>query len=260
MHSGERLIGRRIIEVGRVGSSMDVAAGLAYAGAEEGTVVVAEEQTSGRGRRGNKWLSPPGVNLYISIILRPDTQVERSQGLAFLGAVGMAKFLQSAFDLDANLKWPNDVLVGNRKIAGIIGETLLKQDGPPATMEAAILGIGLNINWVEIPSEIRDEATSIALELTQMVDKRLCLEGLLAALDEEYTAYNSSGALGPILEQWRKLDCTLGRRVVMLQEDGSTLEGTATDITPYGALIIQTTTGERRVAHAGEVNIVEFGG
>jgi len=257
--NGERVIGRRIVEAGRVGSTMDVAAGLAFAGSEEGTAVVAEEQTCGRGRRGSGWISPPGVNLYVSVVLRPEIQADQTNGLAFVGALGAATFLRSTFGLAARLKWPNDVLVGHKKIAGVIVEALLKPGNASGHIEAAILGIGLNVNWLEIPAEIEAEATSIACELGAKVDLRACLEGLLFALDEEYSAYRERG-FASVLARWREMDCTIGSRIVLLNEDGSTLEGAAVDITPYGALIVETASGERRIAHAGQVRISEFGG
>lgn len=254
MAEERRIVGRRVIEMSVVGSTNDVASGLAFAGAEEGTVVVAEEQTAGRGRRGAKWISPPGVNLYVSVVLRPGAATRHAGGLAFVGAVAVAEFLRSEYALDARVKWPNDILCGGRKIAGVLVEAQATGAG---IMETAILGVGLNVNWTEIAAEIRDEATSIAVELGRSVDRSSCLNGLLASLDEVYAEYLEHG-LDPVLARWRKLDCTAGSRVLALCEDGASVAGTAVDITPYGALIVETAAGERRVLHAADVRITDM--
>ncbi len=252
----EKTIGRKLVSFETVGSTMDVAAGLAFAGEQEGAVVVAAFQTSGRGRRGNKWIAPRGTNINASIILRPQIPADSVFGLTFVGSLGTASFLSKHYGLPAKVKWPNDVLINYKKIAGVIAEGQLK---PQGGLAAAILGIGLNVNWIECPPEVQGIATSIAVEMGKMVDLGECLEGLLASLDETYRKF-CEGGLQPVLDEWRKFDCTIGSRVAAIGEGGLSLEGTAVDVTPYGALIIEPPNGQRRVVHAAEIHITQFGG
>lgn len=233
---------------------MDVASGLAFAGAEEGTVVVADEQTAGRGRRGSRWVSPPGGSLYLSVILRPGGSPESAQGLSFAAAVAVADCLNSSYELPARLKWPNDILIGEKKIAGVLVEALLR---PGGGLEAAIVGIGLNVNWSEIPPEIRHEATCMSIELEGEVDLPSCMDGLLRSLEEAYDGFRAGGLIAT-LTGWRRYDCTIGSQVKLLNEDGRTLVGTAVDVTPYGALVVETAGGYKVVVHAGQVQMTSM--
>jgi BirA family transcriptional regulator, biotin operon repressor / biotin---[acetyl-CoA-carboxylase] ligase len=168
------MIGCTVHRYGSVTSTNDIAREMAAKGAPEGTVVVASEQTRGRGSRGRVWVSPAGVNLMLSVILRPEITPDRLGELAFVAGVAVAGTLRERFGLDARIKWPNDVRVGGKKIAGMIVE---------AAKGAAVLGIGLNVNWTELPEEIADTATSLAIELGKPVDLEALLKGFLADLD-----------------------------------------------------------------------------
>ena len=229
------MIGLPIHRYGTVTSTNDVARELAAQGAEEGTVVAADEQTKGRGSRGRTWLSPPGVNLLISVILRPHLPPERMGELAFVASVAVAGTLRDCCGLDSRIKWPNDVRVGGRKIAGMIVE---------AMKDAAILGIGVNVNWTDLPEEIAETATSAALELGRPVDLGVVLKALLSDLDIAYGVYRACG-FGRILEDWRKLEVTTGKEITVVMNGGS-VEGRAVDVDEHGSLIVELPTGERR--------------
>ncbi|HPP76254.1 MAG TPA: biotin--[acetyl-CoA-carboxylase] ligase, partial [Armatimonadota bacterium] len=155
------MIGTTIHRFEKVESTNDIAKKLAEEGASEGTVVVASEQTKGRGSRGRVWLSPPGANLLVSVIFRPNLPPERMGELAFVASVAVAGTLRDCCGLEPRIKWPNDVQVDGLKISGIIVE---------AAKGAAILGVGINVNWTELPEEITSTATSIALEVGRPVD------------------------------------------------------------------------------------------
>lgn len=236
------MIGRTVHRYDVVTSTNDVAHELAAQGAAEGTIVVAAEQTKGRGSRGRVWLSPPGVNLLVSVVLRPKTPVDRLGELAFVAAVAVAGALRDRCGLDARIKWPNDVRVGGKKISGIIVE---------ASAGCAVLGIGINVNWIDLPEEIAGTATSIALELGGPVETEPLLKGLLADLDIAYGVYRARG-FGRILEEWRKLETTISGEVVVAL-DGEKLEGRAVDVDEHGSLVVELPSGERRSIAAATV-------
>jgi BirA family biotin operon repressor/biotin-[acetyl-CoA-carboxylase] ligase len=193
-----KMLGSKIHRYETVTSTNDIARELAAGGAVEGTVVVAAEQTKGRGSRGRVWLSPPGVNLLVSVILRPRIPRARFSELAFVTAVAIAGTLRECCGLEARIKWPNDIRVGGRKICGVIVE---------AVKDAVILGIGVNVNWTELPEEIKETATSVAIERDELVDIEHVLKALLADLDITYGVYRARG-FGRILEQWKALEIT----------------------------------------------------
>lgn len=229
------MIGLAIHRCEVVTSTNDVARQLAAQGAAEGTVVVAAEQTKGRGSRGREWLSPPGANLLVSIVLRPQISQECFGELAFVAAVGVAEALRRCCGLDARLKWPNDVRIGSRKIAGILVE---------AAKGAAVVGVGINVNWTDLPAEISETATSVALELGRPVEIDDVLKSLLAEMDIAYGVYRAKG-FGRILQDWRALQTTIGREVAV-RLNGERVDGLAVDVDERGNLIVELTTGERR--------------
>ncbi|MDO8683505.1 MAG: biotin--[acetyl-CoA-carboxylase] ligase [Armatimonadota bacterium] len=194
---GRRLIGSKILHYDSVTSTNDIARELISRQADEGTVVIAAEQTMGRGRRGRKWISPPGVNLLVSIILRPQVETIRLPELAFVVAIAVARYLIDELRLPAKVKWPNDVRVNGKKIAGVLIETI---PGVDKNAPWAIAGIGLNINWADLPSEIAGLATSVLLETGRETDIESALSGILDSFDAAYRDYCCKG-LSEILEQ-----------------------------------------------------------
>ena len=229
------MIGSVVHRFDTVGSTNDVARELALNGAPEGTVVVAAEQTKGRGSRGRVWLSAPGENLLVSVILRPNIPAERLGELAFVASVAVAGTIRECCELDASIKWPNDVRVSGKKIAGIIVET---------TKDAAIIGIGLNVNWTNLPEEIVDTATSVAIESGRRVDADCVLKALLADLDIAYGVYRARG-FSRTLHDWRQLESTTGKEVI-IEVNGDSVQGFAVDIDEHGSLVVELATGERR--------------
>lgn len=226
------MIGAVIHRFDEVASTNDEARRLADEGAVEGTVVIANYQTHGRGSRGRVWISPPTANLLFSVILRPDIPVQRNGELAFVAACGAANGLRDAFGLDARVKWPNDIVVGSRKIGGIIIE---------AGVGFAVVGVGVNINWVELPAEIAKSATSVALEVGEFVDIERAFQCMLAKLDLAYLDYKENG-FAKILNDWRSLDCCVGKGVA-IEVDGRTVEGKSIGVDDTGSLLVDTSDG-----------------
>jgi BirA family transcriptional regulator, biotin operon repressor / biotin---[acetyl-CoA-carboxylase] ligase len=230
-----------LVRLGRVDSTQTVAFALAADGAADRTVVVAQAQTAGRGRHGRLWLDEPGASLLTSIILRPRLEPARLPTLSLAAGVAVVEALERVTGLKPRLKWPNDVLVDGRKLAGILLESRI---GPSPLV---VLGIGVNLAQRVFPADLAERATSVRLAAGRRVDADALLTALLESLDAWRTRLETEG-WAPIRERWRALTETLGRRVSI---DG--VEGVAVDVDEDGALIVAEGDVRRRVV-AGEVN------
>src|SRR5262249_7424190 len=161
-------LARSILFFSTVRSTNDIAAALAGSPEAEGTVVIAEAQTSGRGRRGRVWFSPPGAGLYVSIVLDPSRAADRERSLSLLtlgAGVALAEAVQRATGLVPDIKWPNDLLIGRRKLAGILAESA----SAPGSRTLTVLGYGINVAPAAYPPDLRDRATSLETELGRTV-------------------------------------------------------------------------------------------
>jgi BirA family biotin operon repressor/biotin-[acetyl-CoA-carboxylase] ligase len=237
-----------LLHIGRFGRPLHVlkettstnseAMALALQGATDGTVVVAESQTAGKGRLGRRWYSPPGENLYCSVIMRNVPADDLSGWLSsvpLLSAVAVAKAVQTVSGLKPSLKWPNDILVGDRKLGGLLCESSLS--GRSKTF--VVVGIGLNVNSrrESFPEDIREIATSIVTETGRLCDRA----SLLATLLSELELYSEALLTRPpetFLIGYARLCSTLGRRVRVNMAGGETVEGLADSIAPDGSLRI----------------------
>jgi BirA family biotin operon repressor/biotin-[acetyl-CoA-carboxylase] ligase len=225
---------------------MDICRAYAEQGAGEGLVVLADAQTAGRGRAGRNWYSPPGQSLYLSILLRPDLPPRRIGWLTMLGALAVADAISqfSILNSQLRLKWPNDVLLNGKKVAGVLVESSLTGD----RLDYAVLGIGLNVNtcFDNAPEEVQMRATSLREALGHEVDREVALERLLAAFGTRYATLPAS----PLADYVRRLD-TLGKHV-RLQAGDETVEGEALRVEDDGALVVMTN-GSERVVTFGDV-------
>jgi len=222
---------------------------LALDGAEEGEVVISESQEKGRGRLGRRWFSPPFLNLYLSVILRPKIPPHQASLITLMAAVATAEAIQKFSGLLPLIKWPNDILLRDRKIAGLLNEIHSEMD----RIHFVILGIGVNLNLDErmFSKEIRAEATSLKIEMGQAISRKAFLQTLLLELEKWYTIFmKESSAL--ILEAWRDRAHIKGRRV-KVTSFGKALTGVAVDIDSDGALILETMGGKRERVVAGDV-------
>jgi BirA family biotin operon repressor/biotin-[acetyl-CoA-carboxylase] ligase len=231
-------------------STNDRAKELAEAGAVHGEVVIAESQTAGRGRRGRTWSSPSGRNLYMSVVLRPQLPPQRAPELTLVASIAACDACRQA-GVEASIKWPNDILVDGRKVAGILTE--LSAD--PDAVHWVVLGIGVNLNAAEadFPEEIRDAATSLAIERGQPVPRALFAAALISILEQWIDTHASEG-FAPIREAWRSRSCTLGWEV-RVDADGGEVVGVAEDVDETGALLVRTATGLTRLV-SGDVRLV----
>jgi BirA family biotin operon repressor/biotin-[acetyl-CoA-carboxylase] ligase len=245
-------IGRRLICFRETDSTNEVAFRLAEEGAEEGTVVVAEAQRHGKGRLGRRWESPAGVNLYCSVILRPPILPPRAAQLTFLSTVAVARAITATTSLHPFIKWPNDLLINGRKVAGLLNEMSAETE----KVNFIVLGIGVNINMRrdQFPADLRHPATSLCLEAGETVSRLAFIRALLEALDALYDTYLSHG-YEPVREEWLARCNFIGRQVrITFQE--KELSGVAQGIDEYGALLVQLPEGKVERVLAGDVKIL----
>jgi BirA family transcriptional regulator, biotin operon repressor / biotin---[acetyl-CoA-carboxylase] ligase len=272
-HDRLRGMAARTLYFTTIGSTNDVAASIGAEPSAEGTVVIADAQTAGRGRRGRTWFSPPASGLYVSVVLSPRrSKVDPARATTLLtlaAGVALAEGLERATGLSPSIKWPNDLLVGRRKLAGILAETVAADDpGRPADTRAGrsrsspparalrdpmnvVLGYGINVGPMAYPPELRDRATSLETELGRIVDRTLvCVETLVALADRYRDLID--GQFDAILDAWRRRapshqgahvswDTTTGRQA-----------GVTEGIDDNGALLVRVSDRVERIV-AGEV-------
>ena len=231
----------RIIRLTEVSSTNDYAREIAE-DVPEGTVVVARRQRSGRGRKGRNWISPEG-GLWATVVLKPRSSPEHVTKLVFVGALAVVDAL-SNYGIRGEIKWPNDVLVDGRKIAGILSECKLNS--------FALLGIGLNVNN-SIPEELRGSATSMREILGRELEVEEVLNSLLTSLSYWYSLFKG-GRHKEILDAVRSRSAVLGREVVILEDGREILRGYAVGIDESGALLVDTGESVERVLY-GDVSL-----
>lgn len=215
----------------------------ARAGAAEGLVLVAEEQTAGRGRLGRSWSAPPGAGLIFSVLLRPaGVPPTRLGWLPLLTGVAVASAVRDQTGLPASLKWPNDVLVGERKLAGILAE---------AHGDAVVVGVGLNITLTQAELPV-PAATSLLIEDAASTDRAALLAAILAGLARRYLAWRTGPAGAELRADYLRWCATIGREVRAELPGGAVLTGTAADVDDAGRLVLRTPGGLVPVS-AGDV-------
>jgi BirA family transcriptional regulator, biotin operon repressor / biotin---[acetyl-CoA-carboxylase] ligase len=215
---------------------------MAAQGAPAWTVVVAGRQTGGRGRLGRTWVAPQGSSLLMSVLLLPDIDASDAPALSLAAAVAMAEACGSACGIEVRCKWPNDLLVGSRKLGGILPEASFA-DG---RLHHVVMGVGVNLlqRAEDFPDELRDRATSVRIEGGRP-------DG--SALLKDYLTNLRAAAGGPgILDRYRARSATIGRQVAATTRSGRRIQGRAVDIEPSGALVVETDSGPQPVAF-GEV-------
>jgi BirA family biotin operon repressor/biotin-[acetyl-CoA-carboxylase] ligase len=247
-----RRLGRIVHAYRSVKSTNDLAAKLADDGALEGVIVTAEEQTRGRGRLGRDWFSPPKTGVYVSIVLRPAFPPEDAPGLSVMTALALADTLVKWRPGLVQIKWPNDLWINGRKVAGILTELSAERNG----INHVIVGVGINVNHRagDFPPDLRTTATSLRRELHRKADRLEILRLFLLNFEKEYAAYSRS-RLKKSLPRVRKYSALIGRQVT-LQSGHTRLTGVVKDFDPNGALILQTSTGLETIT-AGEVTVVK---
>ena len=240
-----RIVGRRLLYYPELSSTMDEAAKLGEGDAEEGAVVVAEVQSAGRGRQGRSWVSQPG-NLLVSVLFRP--AVEALPFISIIGGIAAARAVRKITGLDPKIKWPNDLLIGGRKVAGILAESAITGD----TVWYAVLGVGMNVSLdTNETEEISSFATSVNAAAGMEVPREDLLRQFLMDLDALYLALIQGNS--PIAE-WQDLLETTGRRLVATWGD-DTFTGVAEGTDELGNLLLRQDDGTLLTLTAGDVTL-----
>jgi len=221
-------------------------------GEVDGLVVIADRQSSGKGRMGRQWESPGGVNLYASILLRPAILPFEAPKLTFLSAVAVCRAITRCTGLQPNVKWPNDILLGGAKVAGLLNEMSSETD----QVHYVVLGIGVNLNMRvdQFPADLRYPATSLAIVAGKPVSRLDFTRTLLREIDALYQTYLDQGST-PIMTAWAEL-CDLNGKAVEVDCNQQKISGTMIGLAEDGALLVQTATGKVETIYAGDVRPV----
>jgi BirA family biotin operon repressor/biotin-[acetyl-CoA-carboxylase] ligase len=246
-------IGRRLVYRQQTNSTNADAFRLAEDGAIEGTVVLADSQSGGKGRRGRIWASPAGVNQYCSIVLRPSIMPHEAPQLTFLSAVAVARAIEQTTDLIPEIKWPNDLLVTGKKVAGLLNEMSAETD----CINFVILGIGVNLNMTAdlFPDDLRHPATSLLLESGKPVCRTQFVSVMLNELDRLYEDFLAQG-FGPVRKEWQ-MRCNANGRQVRVNDSGfETAGGLFSGIDSDGAMLIRSDDGIMHRIISGDVRVI----
>ena len=247
-----RIIGKKIFSYARITSTQDKAKRLAQKGFAEGTAIIAEIQTQGKGRLGRRWVSPKG-GIWLSVILRPEVTPVETPKLTMIGSLSVAKAIAELFRLEVKLKWPNDVLVrtfsgiGFKKVCGVLTEAV----SVIGRVNYVITGLGINVNN-RIPPALQGAAISLKEVMGRSLPRQKLLRKVLEEFDKYYWDFKKRG-MDPILKECKRISAVLDKKV-KIECAEEIIEGKALDIDEYGALIVETEDGRKRVV-AGDVSI-----
>jgi BirA family transcriptional regulator, biotin operon repressor / biotin---[acetyl-CoA-carboxylase] ligase len=246
-----KIVGRDIRVFEQTTSTNDVIEKLARDGVREGVVVFAESQTRGRGRLGRKWISPARKGLWLSILLRPDLRPQETTQLTVASATALRRAFFSETNLRAEIKWPNDILIGGKKVAGILTELSAELD----RIKHVILGIGIDVNLdaSEFPAELRRMATSLKIECGETTSRAELATAVLRELDFDYSRI-CAGKFSEVADEWENHCTTIGKNVVV-QIGGRKIRGRAESLDDDGALLIRTEHGHLERITGGDVTL-----
>jgi BirA family biotin operon repressor/biotin-[acetyl-CoA-carboxylase] ligase len=248
---GTEQIGKEIYTLPQASSTNEVAFGLALKGAEEGTVVLSELQTKGKGRMGRTWESPAGLNIYLSIILRPRIVPSKTPLITLMSAVACAEAINEVTGLLPAIKWPNDLLVEGKKLGGILTEADMELD----RINFVIVGMGINVNMARVmfPPSIMDTATSLQVVLGREISKIALIQSLLRHLEQWYQRL-ARGRGEEVTRRWKELSLVKAQQIEVTSL-GEVVRGTALDIDEDGALLVQTDNNRIKRVVAGDVTL-----
>jgi BirA family biotin operon repressor/biotin-[acetyl-CoA-carboxylase] ligase len=246
-----KVIGRDIRVFEETTSTNDVIEKLARDGVKEGAVVFAESQTKGRGRLGRKWISPARKGLWFSILLRPDMRPQETTQLTVASATALRRAVQLETGLKTEIKWPNDILAGGKKVAGILTELSAELD----KVRHVILGIGIDVNLDagEFPAELKKIATSLKIESGRIIDRARLATAILRELDEDYSRI-CSGRFAAVANEWEENCATIGKNVTV-QIGERKIRGRAESLDDDGALLLRTEHGHLERITGGDVTL-----
>lgn len=243
-------LGKDIVYKETTGSTNADVKRMAEDGAENGLLIVADAQTLGKGRRGRQWVSEKGTNLYFSMLLKPDITPEKASMITLVAAYSVAKVIAKNTGLDAKIKWPNDIVVGRKKVCGILTEMSMERD----YIHHIVVGIGINVNEEAFPEEINDMATSLKKEGGQVVLRANLLCDILLQFEKDYGVFLAAENLKPFVDDYNKMLVNKGALVKVLDPKG-VFSGIAGGINEEGMLIVFKENGQIEKVYAGEVSV-----
>jgi len=243
-------IGREIINYDSVGSTNDIAKRLVGESDKEGSVILAGSQTQGKGRLGKTWYSEENVGIYLSILLKPSLPPEQIAQITLVAGVALVQAINEFSRVRTFLKWPNDILLNGKKVAGILTEHC--QD---AAHSGVIVGIGINVNHARFPVSLQHIATSMAMENGETFERLPLITFLLNHLDQEYRSFLNKG-ISPTIDQWN-LNSDMFGKYISLTQGAQTFFGTAMKLDKEGQLVILIDNGEKIAFASGEVTLME---
>lgn len=244
-----KLLGKDIKYYEVVSSTNEVAKALAREGAKEGTIVIADQQHSGKGRLGRTWESPSQTGIWMSIILRPDIMPDKASQLTLIAGLGMCEAISRVTGLDAKIKWPNDVVVNGRKVCGILTEMSAEME----RINHAIIGIGVNVNDNYLPDTL-PYATSLKIEGSKEYSRKDIIKSFLEIFESDYMDYKQNVQFEHFIERYKRLCVTLNNKVKIITNI-ETYVAKAKTIKEDGSLVILTEDGEEKTVFSGEVSV-----
>lgn len=244
--------GQNLYYFEKTGSTNNDAKRFAEEGAPHGTLVVADYQENGKGRRGRMWQAPAGVNVYFTLVLRPSLLPEKASMLTLVMAYSVAKAINRQTGLDAGIKWPNDIVVGKKKVCGILTEMSLQME--EKTIQHVVIGVGININQREFPEEIKETAGSLLLAGGKTVSRAGVVQKVMGEFEKDYEMFMSAENLTGFLDGYNALLLNRDKQVKVLDPKGA-FTGIARGINSRGELLVERENGQTESIYAGEVSI-----
>lgn len=244
-------LGRHIYYEESIDSTQKIAHRLAYEGAPEGTIIIAEEQLAGKGRMARKWYSPKYTGVWMSMILRPNIPPPKAPQLTLIAAVAVVQAIQAMTSLTPQIKWPNDILINGKKVTGILTELLAEAD----KINAIIIGIGINVNqqMEDYPEELRAIATSLFIETGEKLQRAQLIRTLLLKIEQLYNLYLEKGFY-PIKLLWESYAISIGKSITARTLSGS-IHGKALGINEDGVLMIEDLSGKIHYVYSADIEL-----
>ncbi|MCI9547445.1 MAG: biotin--[acetyl-CoA-carboxylase] ligase [Lachnospiraceae bacterium] len=243
-------LGRDLRQEETVDSTNDFLKCLARQGARHGTVVLAKEQTGGKGRMGRRWVTPKGSSVAMSCLLRPQFGPEKASMLTLLMGLSVAQACMRLYPLEAWIKWPNDIVVSGKKLCGILTE----MEAEPGRIEFVVIGVGINGNFTNFPEDLRDKAVSLQQTLGHSIELATLTAAVLEAFEENYEKFCQTEDLSKCQEQYNRILINRNRQVKVLQS-GEELQGVAQGINAQGELLVEKEGRTMVKICAGEVSV-----
>lgn len=243
-------IGKNIVYCHSVSSTNTVLKDLAEKGSDDGTVVIAEEQLQGKGRRGRSWQLEQGKAIAMSILLKPDFSPQYAPKLTLLMGMAVNKTLRQLCGVNSFIKWPNDVIANGKKLCGILTEMVTEAE----YIKYVICGVGINVSNESFPEEIKNMATSVLIETGKACPRRKIIQSVLFNFENYYKTYVKTKNLKPLLEEYKEMCINIGKSIKAIYDDKA-VYGVGKTINEQGELIMEDGDGKEWVLRAGEVSV-----